>query len=55
MVQNVKLPLIIALVVAGVLACSAFIYFQIVRGMAPEKPLRPGRAATGRGTGATQA
>ena len=38
MVQNVKLPLIIALVVAGVLACSAFIYFQIVRGMAPEKP-----------------
>ncbi len=38
MTQNVKLPLIIALVIAGVLACSVFIYFQIVRGMSPGEP-----------------
>ena len=31
-------PLIIALIVIGILACSLFIYFQIVRGMAPGEP-----------------
>ncbi len=37
MTQNVKLPLIIALVIVGLVACSVFIYFQIMRGMAPDE------------------
>ncbi len=36
MPQNVKMPLIIGLVVAGLVACSVFIYFQIMRGMTPD-------------------
>jgi hypothetical protein len=38
MAKNVKLPVIVGLAVAGIVACSVFIYFQIVRGMAPDKP-----------------
>ena len=38
MAQNVKLPIIIALVIAGILACSVFIYYQIVGGIADEEP-----------------
>ncbi len=38
MTNNVKLPLIIILVVAGVLACSVFIYFQIVSDIYPAEP-----------------
>ncbi len=41
MSQNVKLSLIIALVIAGLVACSVFIYFQIMRGMAPDQPPAP--------------
>ncbi len=37
MPQNVKMPLIIGLVVAGLVACSVFIYFQIMRGMTPDE------------------
>lgn len=38
MAKNDKLPLIIALAIAGILACSAFIYFQVIRDMSPAKP-----------------
>lgn len=38
MTKNDKLPLIIGLTIVGVIACSVFIYFQIVRGMSPDKP-----------------
>ncbi len=38
MATNVKLPLIVALVIAGILACSVFIYFQIVGAMSPDEP-----------------
>ncbi len=31
-------PLVIALVIAGVLACSVFIYFQIIKGVAETEP-----------------
>ena len=31
-------PVIIVLIIVGILACSAFIYFQVVRAMAPEEP-----------------
>ncbi len=41
--KNVKLPIVIALVIAGIVACSVFIYFQIVSGMAPAEP--PGAIA----------
>ena len=34
-------PLVIVLVVAGILACAAFIYFQVVRGMSPPEPPAP--------------
>ncbi len=34
-------PLVIALAIAGILACSVFIYFQIVRGMSPGEPAAP--------------
>ena len=38
MAKNDKLPLIIGLAVAGIIACSVFIYYQIVRDVAPDKP-----------------
>ena len=41
MANNSKLPLIVALVVAGILACSVFIYFQIVGGMSGGDPPPP--------------
>ncbi len=41
MANNVKLPIIIALVIAGILACSVFIYFQIMGGMSSDDPPPP--------------
>lgn len=38
-------PLIIVLIIIGILACSAFVYFQIVRAMAPGEP--PGGTTSG--------
>ncbi len=38
MANNVKLPIIIALVIAGILACSVYIYFQIMGGMSSDDP-----------------
>ena len=35
-------PLVVGLVVVGILGCSLFIYFQIIRGMAP--PVEPERS-----------
>ena len=34
-------PLVIALAILGILAASTFIYFQIIRGMAPAEPEAP--------------
>ncbi len=34
-------PLVVALVIAGILACSAFIYFQVVGGLSPAEPPAP--------------
>ncbi len=34
-------PLVVALAIAGIVACSAFIYFQVVRGMSPTEPPAP--------------
>ncbi len=41
MANNLKLPLIVALVIVGVLACSVFIYFQIMGGMSDDDPPAP--------------
>lgn len=38
MANNTKMPLIIALVIAGILACSVFIYFQIMGGISSDAP-----------------
>ncbi len=38
--KNVS-PLIIALIILGILACSAFIYFQIMRGLSDDEPPPP--------------
>ena len=39
MVRKVVSPLVIALIIIGILACSVFVYYQIVRGMADPEPL----------------
>ena len=38
MTKKDKLPLIIGLAIVGIIACSVFIYFQLIRGMSPDKP-----------------
>ncbi len=38
MIKNAKPSLLIALVIVGILACSVFIYFQIVSLMSPAEP-----------------
>lgn len=41
MANNYKLPLLVGLVVAGLVAISVFVYFQIMGGMTPEEPPVP--------------
>ena len=41
MANNFKLPLLVGLVVAGLVAISVFVYFQIMGGMTPDEPPAP--------------
>ena len=38
MANNIKLPILVGLVIAGLAACSVFIYYQFRGAMAPDKP-----------------
>lgn len=44
MAKQVFSPLVIGLIILGILGASLFVYFQIVRGMAPDEPPVPAPA-----------